>query len=86
MIAVEVASRGGNTGEELERKRVLYLEHGAAEVWIIYPATRTMLVSRPDGSVHVSANEDYACVCVDVKVTLITARLSVGRKLYPKPF
>jgi hypothetical protein len=28
MFAVEVASRG-NTPEELERKRVLYLAHGA---------------------------------------------------------
>src|SRR5690349_12905167 len=49
MLAIEIASRG-NTPEELERKRVLYLAHGAAEVWIIYPKTRTMLVSRQDGS------------------------------------
>src|SRR5215467_10244365 len=45
MIAIEIASRG-NTPEQLERKRLLYLEYGAAEVWIIYPATHTMLVSR----------------------------------------
>jgi Uma2 family endonuclease len=68
MLAVEVASRG-NTPEELERKRVLYLDHGAAEVWIIYPKTHTMLVSRPDSSLLVKADADYRCDLIGVAVT-----------------
>ncbi len=68
MLAIEIASRG-NTAEELERKRVLYLEHGAAEVWIIYPNTHTMLVSRRDGTIFVEAAADYRCELLGVAVT-----------------
>lgn len=68
MLAIEIASRG-NTPEELERKRVLYLEHGATEVWIIYPKTRTTLVSRPGGSEHIEATADYHCELLGVAVT-----------------
>jgi Uma2 family endonuclease len=68
MLAVEIASKG-NTAGELERKRILYLEHGAAEVWIIYPDTQTMLVSRRDGSIMVEANADYRCELIGVTVT-----------------
>src|ERR1051325_5661424 len=60
MLAIEIASRG-NTPEELEFKRILYLSHGAAEVWILYPKTHTMLVSRQDGSQHIRADADYHC-------------------------
>jgi Uma2 family endonuclease len=48
MVAVEVASRG-NTAEEIEGKIAAYLEEGAAEVWVIYPKTRTMTVSSRQG-------------------------------------
>jgi len=68
MLAIEIASRG-NTPEELERKRVLYLAHGAAEVWIIYPKTRTMLVSRQDGSQLIEAAADYRCVLIGITIT-----------------
>ena len=68
MIAIEMASRG-NTPEELERKRVLYLEHGAAEVWIIYPKTRTMLISRRAGSEHIEATADYRRELLGITVT-----------------
>ena len=68
MLAIEIASRG-NTPEELERKRVLYLAHGAAEVWIIYPKTHTMLVSRQDGSQHIAADADYRCDLIGITVT-----------------
>jgi len=68
MLAIEIASRG-NTPEELERKRLLYLAHGAAEVWIIYPKTRTMLVSRRDGSQHIAADADYYCDLLGITVT-----------------
>ena len=41
LIAIEVASRG-NTPNELEFKKELYLAHGAREVWIVYDKTRTI--------------------------------------------
>ena len=39
MIAIEIVSRG-NTAEEIDRKVNAYLQEGAAEVWVVYPATR----------------------------------------------
>ena len=48
MVAIEVASRG-NTPEQLEWKKELYLAHGAQEVWLVYDKTRTVVVHRPDG-------------------------------------
>jgi Uma2 family endonuclease len=68
MIAIEVASRG-NTPDQLERKRLLYLEGGAAEVWLIYPKTRSMLVSRKDGTVSVGPDANYECESIGVTVT-----------------
>ena len=68
MIAVEIASQG-NTDQEMERKRLLYLEHGAAEVWIIYPATRTMMVSTPSGAQVFGADDEYRCEALGLTVT-----------------
>jgi len=68
MLAIEVASRG-NTPEELEKKRLLYLAHGASEVWVVYPKTHTMLVSRTDSSLHIDAETDYRCELIGVTVT-----------------
>jgi len=69
MIAIEIASRG-NKAFELERKRLLYLEGGAAEVWFMYPETHTMLVSRSDGGVvAVSPAADYHSDAIGVVVT-----------------
>jgi Uma2 family endonuclease len=68
LLAVEVASRG-NTPEELEKKRVLYLDNGATEVWVIYPKTHTMLVSRKDSSTHIEAAIDYRCDLIGITVT-----------------
>ncbi len=48
LIAIEVASRG-NTPEELEFKKELYLAHGAREVWIVYDKTRTVEWYGPGG-------------------------------------
>ena len=67
MLAVEIASRG-NTPDELERKRILYLAHGAAEVWVIYPKTHTLLVARPESSIHIAASKDYRCDLLGVTV------------------
>ena len=66
MLAVEVASYG-NTPHE--RKRILYLAHGAAEVWVIYPQTRSMLVARNALSLHVEPDVDYHCELISVTVT-----------------
>lgn len=69
MIAIEIASRG-NTPDQLEKKRLLYLEHGAAEVWIVYPKTRSMLVSRKDGAlIAIDPTADYRCELIPVVIT-----------------
>lgn len=67
MIAVEVVSPG-NSAEELRSKRKAYLTSGAAEVWIIYPATREMEVHTKG---HVEEITDrYVCKIVPVEITL----------------
>ena len=47
MIAVEVISPA-NRPEDIEKKIAAYLEHGAAEVWVIYPDTPSMVVFRKE--------------------------------------
>jgi hypothetical protein len=60
----------GNTPDQLETKRLLYLARGAAEVWIIYPQTHSMLVSRADGtSLAVDPAADYRCELIGLAVT-----------------
>lgn len=49
-IAVEIASRG-NTPDELEWKKDLYLANGAAEVWIVFDKTRSVVVHTHAGAV-----------------------------------
>ena len=44
-LAVEVASPGNR---QLQRKAALYLEHGAGQVWIVYPKTRRVRVLTPE--------------------------------------
>ena len=44
-LAVEVISEA-NTPKHIERKRRLYLEHGAIEVWVVYPETQSVRVYR----------------------------------------
>ncbi len=69
MLAVEIASRG-NTASDLERKRLQYLAGGAGEVWIVYPETHSMLVSRQDGTVAaVDPAADYRCELIPVVMT-----------------
>ncbi len=48
MVAIEVASRG-NTPNQLEWKKDLYLANGAQEVWIVYDKTQTIVVHQADG-------------------------------------
>lgn len=67
MIAAEVVSPG-NTAEEIERKTAAYLNHGAEEVWIVYPQTRWMMIHRK-ASVERITNV-YRCTLVPVAISL----------------
>ena len=44
-LAIEVVSPN-DLAYEIEQKVRLYLEHGAGEVWVVYPNTRTLHVHR----------------------------------------
>jgi Uma2 family endonuclease len=67
MLAIEIASRG-NIGSDLEIKTQLYFEHGAEEVWILYPDTRTMLVSRHTCVERIAEGQTYYCALLDLDV------------------
>ena len=68
MVAVEIASRG-NTPDEIDNKVAMYLEHGAAEVWVIYPSTRSMMVFWGASALRVPSDADYRCDSLGVTVT-----------------
>jgi Uma2 family endonuclease len=67
MLAIEIASRG-NTAEELESETARYLEQGAAEVWVLYPKTRTIMVSRKDSVLRIIEDEAYPCELIGLTV------------------
>jgi Uma2 family endonuclease len=67
MIAIEVVSPG-NTAEEIQRKTAAYLNHGAEEVWIVYPRSRCMMVHK--SSVAERITDFYACALVPVTISL----------------
>jgi Uma2 family endonuclease len=67
MVAIEIASRG-NKAEELETKTALYLEFGADEVWVLYPTTRTLVVSRIDSVIRILEGQSYYCESLGLKV------------------
>jgi len=67
MLAIEIASRG-NTAEELESKTALYLEQGAAEVWVLYPKTQTIVVSRKHDILRIGPGETYYCELLNLAV------------------
>jgi len=68
MLAIEIASPG-NEAIEMDEKVTAYLEDGAAEVWVIYPPTRVMMVFRRDSTLRVDGTTDYHCELVNVTVT-----------------
>jgi Uma2 family endonuclease len=68
MIAIEIVS-AGNSAEEIDRKTEAYLEEGAAEVWIVYPGTRTMKVFHKDGSI-IRVTGIYDCALIGLHVDL----------------
>jgi Uma2 family endonuclease len=67
MIAIEIASRG-NTAWELESKTALYLEDGAAEVWVLYPKTQTIVVSRKQDVLRVAPGGSYYCELLNLTI------------------
>jgi Uma2 family endonuclease len=67
-VAIEIASRG-NTADEIDRKVAVYLEHGAAEVWVLYPKTNRMIVFRKDSADQIAAGSDYRCNLLGVTVS-----------------
>jgi Uma2 family endonuclease len=67
MLAIEIASRG-NTAQELESKTALYLEDGAAEVWVLYPVTQTMVVSRKNDIQRIAPGSTYYCELLDLTI------------------
>lgn len=42
-----------NTGRKLRKKEILYLDHGAEQVWSIQPESRTVAVKTPEGDERV---------------------------------
>jgi Uma2 family endonuclease len=45
LLAIEVVS-ASNRADHMDRKRKLYLENGAVEVWVVYPKTKSVWVFR----------------------------------------
>ena len=67
MIAVEIVSPG-NAAEEIARKTDAYLTYGAAEVWIIYPRARYMMVHKSTAIEKIT--DAYACKTISVTVRI----------------
>ena len=68
MVAIEIASRG-NTAEEIDRKVGLFLEHGAAEVWVVYPKTHGMVVFQKEHTLRVAGDAAYDCERLGLTIT-----------------
>jgi Uma2 family endonuclease len=67
-IAIKIVS-ACNSAEAIDRKTEAYLEEGAAEVWIVYPAARTMKLFRKDGT-SICVTGIYACALIGFPVNL----------------
>ena len=67
MIAIEIVSPG-NTAYRIDRKVGAYLQEGSAEVWVVYPDTRSMMVFRKDQTLRVT--DAYRCELIGVVVKL----------------
>lgn len=65
-LVVEVHSRSNRV---VQRKAALYLEHGAEQVWIVYPNSRRVRVLKTDGGdyeARVGETVDFAGLHLDV--------------------
>jgi Uma2 family endonuclease len=78
IIAIEIVS-AGNSAEEIDRKTEAYLEEGAAEVWIVYPGTRTVKVFRKDGAI-IRVIGVYDCALIGLQVDLCKILLAVKQQ------
>ncbi|HUP19796.1 MAG TPA: Uma2 family endonuclease [Gemmatimonadota bacterium] len=56
-LVVEVISPS-NRAADLKRKIGRYFEAGTAEVWIVYPESRSLEVHRPDGRIRALTGEE----------------------------
>lgn len=54
-LTIEVASPGNR---RLARKAALYLEHGARQVWLVFPNSRNVLVYTADGEMRDAGQRD----------------------------
>ena len=64
-LVIEVSSP---SNRRLPRKAALYLEHGAEQVWIVYPKTRTVSVLTSDGSSEARMGEKLEFQGVSIPV------------------
>jgi Uma2 family endonuclease len=67
-LVIEVSSP---TNRKLERKAALYVERGAEQVWIVYPATKTLTVVTPDATRAAGMGETVEFHGVEVLVDSI---------------
>ncbi len=65
-LVIEVSSP---TNRRLARKAALYLEHGAEQVWIIYPKKRTVSVWTTDGNSEARMGEKLEFQGVSIAVS-----------------
>ncbi|MDQ2840627.1 MAG: Uma2 family endonuclease [Acidobacteriota bacterium] len=70
-LVIEVSSP---SNRKLQRKAALYLEHGAEQVWIVYPRTKTVTVMTPEGTTEAGMGETLEFHGVGVTVESIMAR------------
>ena len=70
-LAVEVASP---SNRKLRQKAAQYLEHGAEQVWVIYPKSRTVLVMTPEQDREAREGEYLEFGELRINVTDIFAR------------
>ncbi|HWE62582.1 MAG TPA: Uma2 family endonuclease [Chloroflexota bacterium] len=56
-LAVEIVSPGDRAGE-IARKVELYLRAGVQLIWVIYPATHTVVVHEPSGAIRSLTDDD----------------------------
>ncbi len=68
MVAIEIASPS-NTAPQFDEKIVAYFEGGAAEVWIVYPKTHSMMVHVRDMSAK-RYTDEYDCQLLGASIPL----------------
>lgn len=72
LVAIEVASKG-NTPDELEFKKNLYLANGAQEVWVVYDKTRSIVVHAGDEAVSHRADFTSGALGIEISIAEVFA-------------